>query len=348
MINRSQFQGDVLTWYDTHQRVLPWRENKDPYLIWISEIMLQQTRVNAVIPYFNRFVKVLPTIKDLALIPEDQLLKLWEGLGYYSRARNLKKAAERVIHNYDGVFPSDQTIMETLPGIGPYTSGAVASIAFNKRVSAVDGNVLRIFTRLLELRTTIKDKDTKKLIKDTVSYLLPKERVGDFNQGLMEIGATICLPNGAPLCEVCPLKSQCLAYRNNTMNEIPLKQQKKVVPSENHTVFLLEYNGKYAIEKRPNQGLLASMYQFPNSIGHISEKEMKELFSESLKITKLPNSKHKFSHKEWNMIGYHVVLKNESDYMFYTIEDIQSKFSIPSAFKTYTNELIHKQKRSLL
>ncbi len=338
-----QFQMNVLSWYDSNQRVLPWRESRDPYHIWISEIMLQQTRVETVIPFYNRFIKTLPNINALAKASEDLLYKLWEGLGYYSRVRNLKKAANQIISDFNGELPQDRKELETLLGIGPYTSGAISSIAFNKRNAAVDGNVLRIFARLYKIEESIKDISVKNDIKDKVETLLPHSRIGDFNQGLMEIGATICLPNGQPKCVLCPLNENCEAFRLGKTSKIPIKNTKKKTPVYNKTVLLLTYGDKYAIEKRPDTGLLQSMYQFPLLEGHLDESQVQELFKEnSLDIKRLENSKHKFSHLSWNMIAYKALLSEKIDsYIYASKEEINNTISIPSAFKVY-KELINK------
>jgi A/G-specific adenine glycosylase len=335
-MNKKQFQENLLTWYDNNKRILPWRDNPDPYRVWISEIMLQQTKVSTVIPYFNRFTETVKNVEELATIPEDELLKLWEGLGYYSRARNLQKAAKQIQKQHNGIIPSNIEELEKLSGIGNYTSGAIASIAFNQRYTAVDGNVLRVFARLLNIQEDIKQREIKAGIKEQVKALLPKERVGDFNQALMEIGATVCLPSGAPYCELCPLKDQCKAYEHQTQNLIPLKRKKKETPTMDITVLLIKYNNEYVIEQRPNTGLLASMYQFPYVEEHITMNDIKHLQIGNIKqIKKLPNSKHIFSHLKWNMVAFEIELQNKTKANFVSKEDILNKYSIPTAFKTY-------------
>lgn len=337
-MNKKRFQNDLLDWYDHNQRILPWRDNKNPYYIWISEIMLQQTKVQTVIPYFERFIQTLPTVKALANASEDELLKLWEGLGYYNRVRNLQFAAKEVVSRFNGVLPENTDDLESLKGIGPYTSGAIASIAFNKQYSAVDGNVLRVFSRLLEIKGDIKEPKTKKRIKTYVETLLPK-RVGDFNQGLMEIGATVCIPNGQPHCALCPFNSYCKASLHKTTDVIPEKRKKKKRPIELKTVLLIKYKDTYAIEKRKSTGLLASMYQFPMFDEHLTLKELKllELGKVSRPI-ELGISNHKFTHKEWNMKGYLIELEeNSTDYQFETYHSIDQNYTVPSAFKVYKN-----------
>jgi len=331
------FEDYVLNHYDSNQRVLPWRDSRNPYHIWVSEIMLQQTRVQTVIPYYNKFITELPDIESLANASDDKIYKLWEGLGYYSRVRNLRKAANQVIEIFDGVLPKDRKSLETLAGIGPYTSGAISSIAFGIKNAAIDGNVLRIFARLYEIKKSIKDKDVKKDIAKRVNALLPNVRIGDFNQGLMEIGATVCLPNGQPKCYECPLNHLCLAYKNGTTNEIPVKNKKKPVPRHKKTIVLLRYQDSYAIEKRPPEGLLQSMYQFPMLEEHITFNEIMNRYNvRENQIELLPKAKHKFTHLEWDMIGYRINLTRKNQlYTFAPIDKINNELSIPSAFKQY-------------
>jgi A/G-specific adenine glycosylase len=299
--------------------------------------MLQQTKVQTVIPYFERFIKKFPTIQALALAEEDELLKLWEGLGYYNRVRNLQKATRQIIENFNGVMPENIYELESLSGVGPYTAGAISSIAFNHKHSAVDGNVLRVFSRLLEINEDIKNPKVKKDIKEYVESVLPESRIGDFNQGLMEIGAIICLPNGAPHCLDCPFNKYCLSYKNNSTSEIPLKRMKKKVPQEKKTVFIIEYDNHYAIEKRNKNGLLASMYQFPMVDSFVSYKYIKSnILGKIKKIEKLGEFIHKFSHKEWLMKGYFIKLDtNQTNYDFVSYNEIESKYTIPSAFKKF-------------
>lgn len=335
-----EFQQDLLRWYDQQKRILPWRDNPDPYHVWISEIMLQQTRVETVIPYFERFIKAVPTVQDLAVVPDDDLNKLWEGLGYYSRARNLKKAAVKIVQEFKGIIPHTIEELSSLSGIGPYTSGAIASIAFDQRYTAVDGNVLRVFARITANKNNIKDPSTKTLIKETVEYLLPQTRVGDFNQALMEIGATVCKPNGQPDCHKCPLQNYCEAYHQKLTDIIPVKQLKTKRKQKDLTVLIIEYNGTYLIEKRPEKGLLASLYQFPNYEGKLTLKDIKLVLKGIKTVKKLPASKHIFSHLEWHMIAYHITLERPIDGLFVSREEIQNKYSIPTAFKAYKNIIL--------
>jgi len=330
---KNNLSERLLFFYDHSKRVLPWRDNKNPYYIWISEIMLQQTRVETAIPYFERFINELPTVEALSKVEDDRLMKLWEGLGYYSRARNLKKAAIKVVEEFNGVIPNNKKELESLSGIGPYTSGAILSIAFEQKIAAVDGNVLRVFSRLYKIEEDIKDIKTKQRIKELVENSLPSKRNGDYNQAIMELGATICRPNGRPICEECPLEDICKAKKHHMQMVLPFQSKKAKRRMETKTVYILQYGDKYAIRKRPSQGLLASMYEFPNVEGHVGKNEIP---FPSNKVKKLPNAKHIFSHIEWHMIGYLVELKIPlDDYIWKSKEEIKKEYSIPSAFKKY-------------
>lgn len=336
-MDKKLFQDSLLNWYKTHHRILPWREDSSPYRVWISEIMLQQTRVEAVIPFFNRFIEALPTIQDLAMAEDDYLNKLWEGLGYYSRVRNIKKTAIKIITEYNGVFPSTYDEIISLPGIGPYTAGAILSIAFNQKYSAVDGNVLRVFSRILGIKTNIKDVSTKKMVKDSVDTLLPNQYISEFNQGLMEIGATVCIPNGSPKCEICPLSSLCYAYKNKLQNEIPLIIRNQVRREESKTVLILRFGDLYAIEKRPSTGLLANFYQFPLLDNSVSLNDIRKQYKKAIK---LEDSTHLFSHIKWIMKGYLIDVDiMDSKYEWVSIDLLQTEYAIPSAFKVYKKHL---------
>ena len=254
----------LLHWYKMQARKLPWRINQDPYRVWVSEIMLQQTRVEAVISYYNRFMKSFPTIQYLAEAKEEEVLKLWEGLGYYSRARNLKKAAQIICDQYEGKFPDNYKEILALPGIGKYTAGAISSIAFGLPRAAVDGNVLRVVTRLNEIAADITDEKFRRQIGESLERIYPENYCSDFTQSLMELGAMVCLPNGAPKCKECPLRKGCLARKNNTWNEYPLKIEKAKRKIVDMTVLILHCQEKIAVRQRPQKGLLAGMWEFPN------------------------------------------------------------------------------------
>lgn len=324
----------LLDFYDHSKRVLPWRNDKNPYYIWISEIMLQQTRVETVIPYFNRFIKALPTVKELSEVDIDILMKLWEGLGYYSRARNLKVAALQVMNDFNGEIPTTKNDLESLKGIGPYTSGAILSIAYEQKVAAVDGNVLRVFSRYYGITEDIKIIETKKKIHKLVFDSLPENRNGDYNQAIMELGATICKPNGSPICKKCPLKNDCYAYQNSQTNTIPYQTKKAKRKIEYKTIVIMKYKNLYAIRKRPDKGLLASLYEFTTLDDYYDEKDIELRYK--IKPESLGPSKHIFTHKEWLMNGFLLTFDKKVDgYLYVTKDELISKYSIPTAFKKY-------------
>lgn len=343
----------LLNWYDGGRRILPWREDPSPYHVWVSEIMLQQTRVEAVKPYYDRFINALPDISSLALIHEDQLLKLWEGLGYYNRVRNMQKAAQIIIEQHDGRMPAVYEQLLKLPGIGDYTAGAVASIAYGEAVPAVDGNVLRVIARLREDDRDITGQSLKKEIRELIKNVIPTDRPGDFNQALMELGALICIPNGQPKCESCPLHESCLAHQNGTETAYPVKARKRPRSIEYKTVLVIGHDSRTALRKRANQGLLAGMYEFPSFDGLLTAQEVSEKLTAMnipvITIRSLPASKHIFTHKEWHMTGYAVRLDELAadsrqyelgqDWIFAEIIKIQEHFPIPAAYRVYLEYL---------
>ena len=342
----------LLNWYDLGHRVLPWREHPTGYYVWISEIMLQQTRVEAVKPYFQRFIEALPDVESLANCEEDKLLKLWEGLGYYNRARNLQKAAKQIMEEYQGKMPHSKEELLKLAGIGSYTAGAISSIAFGESSAAVDGNVLRVLSRLTMDEEDILKDTTKRKVEKQLLDVMPKDRAGDFNQALMELGAMVCIPNGKPKCEECPWEQICMAHREGREDEFPKKQAKKQRTIEKKTILILQDENKTAFHKRANKGLLAGLYEFPTLEGHHSEKRvlayLKELGLEILRIQKMEASKHIFSHKEWHMIAYQIkvdelakkteVLEKEN-WFFAESKEAEEKYPLPSAFAAYTKYL---------
>ncbi|MDE6387652.1 MAG: A/G-specific adenine glycosylase [Lachnospiraceae bacterium] len=332
----------LLAWYDSGRRILPWREDPTPYHVWLSEIMLQQTRVEAVKPYYDRFLCRLPDIESLAAVEEEELLKLWEGLGYYNRARNLKKSAMQIVSKHGGNMPEDYEQLMELAGIGSYTAGAIASIAFGKPIPAVDGNVLRILSRLRTDDRDIMDSKVRKSIEEELRAIIPKERPGDFNQALMELGAMICIPNGSPKCGQCPWEEICQAKRQETMSEYPKKKAKKPRSIEKKTVLLIQYEHRIALSRRPSKGLLAGMYEFPSMEGHQGEKQvieyLKRLGVMPLRIRKLEPAKHIFTHKEWHMTAYYVrvdELTGMGEYVFVDPTEIKDKYPVPSAYAAY-------------
>lgn len=356
-MNQQDRLGEVtaplLYWYAQNKRVLPWREDKEPYHIWISEIMLQQTRVEAVKGYYNRFLERLPHVRDLAEVTEDELMKLWQGLGYYNRARNLKKAAEMIERECHGRFPEEYEELLRLPGIGEYTAGAIASIAFGKPEPAADGNVYRIYTRLFADDSDITQEKVKKRIREEIKEAVPEKCPGEYNQAWMDLGAVICLPNGAPLCMECPVSKWCLAQERGDMTVFPVKSPKKKRKIQDRTVFLLEYQGKYLIQQRPKKGLLAGLWEFPAQEGRISPEQITSFLEkwnvDADEVELLGSGKHIFSHVEWHMLGYMVHLKElpqelQEGMVLSSVEQIQDKYSIPSAFSVYLEEIFLRQK----
>lgn len=351
--NRNRF-GEVvqplLNWFDSHARVLPWREEPTPYRVWISEIMLQQTRVEAVKPYYDRFLKRLPNVEMLAEVPDEELLKLWEGLGYYNRARNLKKAAGQIVEKYSGQLPKNKKELMELPGIGSYTAGAISSIAYGQPNPAVDGNVLRVVARLLACREDVLDAKIKQQFEELVGSVIPVDRSGSFNQALMELGAMVCVPNGEPKCEECPWKQNCEARKNDLIGCIPHKSSKKPRKVEEMTVFIIRNDRAFAIRKRPATGLLAGMYEFPWSKGHLSTKEVigevQRLGFSPIRVTRISDSTHIFTHKEWHMRGYEIKVDelapnlHDKKILFVETAEAKEKYPIPSAFAKYKKEYL--------
>lgn len=334
----------LIKWYQESKRSLPWREDGSPYAIWVSEIMLQQTRIEAVKRYYDRFLKELPTILDLANVEEEKLLKLWEGLGYYNRVRNMQKAAQMMVKEYQGEMPKQYDELVKLPGIGEYTAGAIASIAYQERVPAVDGNVLRVVSRILGSRKDILLPETKKEVTNLLKKIMPKE-AGDFNEGLMELGELVCIPNGMPFCEKCPLQTICIANQQNLTEEIPVRENKTKRKKENRTVFLLKYKNEFAICKREKKGLLAGMYEFPNIETKIESEEIKkEMQKWNLKPKKIENvgeTVHVFSHIEWQMVGYLIEVEEKNNaFLWVSPEELTKKYALPSAFQFYKQKLL--------
>ncbi len=296
--------NDLLNWYRADHRDLPWRRTRDPYRIWLSEIMLQQTRVAAVIPYYERFLEELPDVRALAAVDDDRLMKLWQGLGYYSRAKNLKRAAKEIAERFDGELPASYQQLLLLPGIGSYTAGAIASIAFSERVPAVDGNVLRVLSRVNDDARDIADPRTKAAVFSELLESIPLD-AGTFNQAMMELGAVVCVPNGAPLCEACPLKTQCKALQNGTIEKRPVKAKKQKRTSEPKTVFVLRDGERFLIRKRPEDGLLAGLYELPNLPGRLTAEEamarLSALGVHPIGAITQYDRKHIFTHREWHM-----------------------------------------------
>ena len=335
----------LVEWFRENQRDLPWRKRMDAYRVWISEIMLQQTRVEAVKPYYERFLKELPDVKALAEVPEDRLLKLWEGLGYYNRARNLKEAACQIMEKYGGRFPETYEEIRGLKGIGNYTAGAVSSFVYGVRKPAVDGNVLRVVTRITADGSDITKAGTRTKVERGVEEVIPEESAGDFNQSLIELGAIVCVPNGEPKCGICPVSGICLAHAQGRETEFPVKAKKKERRIEKRTVLVFRDNEKTAVRKRPDTGLLAGLYEFPGTEGHLKQSEVvryaKSLGLMPIRIKKLGSAKHIFSHVEWHMIGYEITVDEleqnmeQNTVLFADIRELKEHYPMPSAFDAY-------------
>ena len=332
----------LLDWFCTNRRILPFREDPTPYHVWLSEIMLQQTRVSAALPYYERFLAALPDIPALAGCEEEKLHKLWEGLGYYSRVRNLKKAAQVIQERYNGQFPGEYDAVLALPGIGEYTAGAVCSIAFDLPVPAVDGNVLRVFSRLTDDPSPIDLPAVKANVRERLAAIYPKE-AGDFTQALMELGATVCGPNRKPECGSCPCRKICLGYQHGTAETLPVKSPKRERRQEDRTVFILQCDGKYALEKRPGKGLLAGLWQFPNVTGHLDTAqalaEVERMGLRPREILREVSRKHIFTHIQWNMKGIYLeVAEASGDFSWFTAEQIDAQAALPTAFRLFWEE----------
>lgn len=355
---KKDFQGKILSWYHKHRRTMPWREEPLPYYIWISEIMLQQTRVDTVIPYFHRFIRKYPDIRSLAESDEEELLKYWEGLGYYNRVRNLRFTAKELMENHGGKLPESFNELIRLKGIGEYTAGAIASEAFGETVPAVDGNVYRVMARLTGERGDIRERSVMIRLKETARAILPEKDTGDFNQGMIELGALICIPKGSPKCGLCPVKDHCIAYEKEIQDEIPIRRKNKERKIEERTVFLLESEGggdgsRYAIRKREEGNLLAGLYEIPHEEGFYSKEEAEEFLGnmgvEVLSIEGLKERKFLFTHIEWRLKGYHVKIHGEhEDYIFETLDNISKNYTLATAFRDFFAELGASRQQSFL
>lgn len=330
--------GLLLAWFDGAKREMPWRGTRDPYKIWLSEIMLQQTRVETVREYYLRFLAAFPTVRDLAAAPEEKLMKLWQGLGYYSRARHLAAAAAIVVEKYGGKFPAEPEILCTLPGIGLYTAGAIASIAFEKPVPAVDGNVARVISRLTGTRAEASDVSFRAAVSGGLAEIYPQTRCGDFTQSLMELGATVCLPNGVPFCESCPLKAFCYAAAHDCASELPVRKVKKERPVSEMTVCLLENGGRIALRKRPETGLLAGLWEFPHLPGRLGKAALAASLAEwplDLEaMTRGRTREHIFTHRKWILYPWRIVCtgKGAPSWRWVRFSELEKAYPLPAAF----------------
>lgn len=340
----SKLPAPLLDWYAKNRRVLPWREEVSPYRTWVSEIMLQQTRVTAVLPYFANFMAAYPTVHDLAAADDGELMRLWQGLGYYSRARNLKRAARLIVENFGGQFPDTYKDLLTLPGVGDYTAGAILSIAMGQTVPAVDGNVLRVISRVCAYGGDITDPKNRKQLRDAVAEILPPGHAGTFNQAMMDLGATVCLPHGAPLCHFCPFSDFCSAFSEKVPQNFPVKPPKKKKKTEEKTVFLLRRGEKIALRQRPENGLLAGLWEFPNTPGTLSEAQAADWLSVNHiaphQWVKKITYTHEFTHILWQITAYIVDImgSGQDHWSWFSREEWQQK-AIPSAFQKLVKEI---------
>ena len=330
----------LLAWYNLNGRTLPWRSVVTPYRTWVSEIMLQQTRVSAVIPYFERFMAELPDAAALATVPEERILKLWEGLGYYSRARNLQRAAKIVVSDFGGTLPQSYHALLSLPGIGEYTAAAIASINFSEPVAAVDGNLLRVAARVSGCGEDIMDAKVRRLFRQRLDAAIDANRPGAYNQAMMDLGATVCLPNGAPRCDICPARTMCEAYKNGLTEVLPVRAKKKSRRVEERTVLLLFQDGRIALRKRPDTGLLAGLWEYPNLPESLDEAgallALAQMGLSAESIAPAGSAKHIFTHIEWDMKGYFAEVSGENDDLIWADADAFDAFALPTAFKKYT------------
>ena len=342
MVRLDWLPQALLGWYDENKRSLPWREDREPYHVWLSEIMLQQTRVEAVRGYYSRFLEALPTVAELADCPREELLKLWEGLGYYSRVRNLQKAARQILERHGGVFPGEYEAVRALPGVGDYTAGAVCSICFGQKKAAVDGNVLRVYARLTNDPTPIDAQKHKEAVRLALEEIYP-DRAGDFTQALMELGATLCGPNREPECGKCPCADRCLARRAGTVSELPVKAPKKEKRLEEKTVFLLRCEEDYALVRRPDKGLLAGLWQLPELPGRLEAAQAAEALASMgvcvKDILRQTDKSHVFTHIRWQMRGFYMEVSNRCEaFVWHSERQILENTALPTAYRQFWEE----------
>lgn len=337
----GEIAAPLVGWYRACARTLPWRSEVTPYRVWVSEIMLQQTRVEAVKPYFARFLEAFPSAKELAEAPEDKLLKCWEGLGYYSRVRNMQKAAQKIVSDYGGEMPRTRKELLSLPGIGSYTAGAIAAFAYGLPEPAVDGNVLRVVARLCADDRNILDPRIREDDEEWLRAVIPHDAAGDFGQALIELGALVCLPGSAVKCGECPLAGLCRARAEGLTGILPVRFKEQKRREENRTVLLLCDSDAVLLEKRPAKGLLAGLWQFPNVEGFLTEAEAVKaataLGAEVIGVEPLPDARHVFTHITWHMKGYRLTVRQLTPAMGTAVplSEVRSGFAIPSAFSAY-------------
>lgn len=330
----SDITGRLLDWFRMNKRELEWRKNPTPYRVWVSEIMLQQTRVEAVKPYYDRFIATLPDIAALANADEELLLKLWEGLGYYRRVRNMHAAAKLIMERHNGIFPCKMEEIRALPGIGDYTAGAIASIAFGQPEPAVDGNVMRVISRITGSYANIDDQKVKHSVTAMLQKLYPIHCCSEFTQSLMELGAIVCLPNGIPFCSKCPAQSVCVACRKHLIDEIPVRSPKAKRRSADLKVILIYKDEKVAVRKRPDDGLLAGLWEFPNFPEEMPDTEIIDKYNLS-DYQFITQAKHIFTHVEWNMRIFTAQTKTTTeDFQWCSKDMIQNDIALPGAFRS--------------
>ena len=327
----------LLLWYGEHARELPWRSDPTPYHVWVSEIMLQQTRVAAVLGYYARFMEEVPTVADLAALPEERLMKLWQGLGYYNRARNMQKAARQIVDGFGGEFPSCYEDIRSLAGVGDYTAGAIASIAFGQPVPAVDGNVLRVVSRITGDESDISLASTKERVRAELADIIPVGEASRFNQGMMELGATVCLPNGAPLCDQCPAREFCRARLEERTAALPVKAPKKERRVEQRTVFLVFCKNRVGLRRRPDKGLLAGLWEYPNELSP-ADGVLERWGIISRSVERGGTGKHIFSHVEWHMTA--VIVQTEEEHLpegwvWADRSALERQYTVPNAFHAF-------------
>ena len=332
--------GLLLRWYGQGHRELPWRRDREPYHVWLSEIMLQQTRVEAVRSYYERFLRELPTVQALAVCPPDRLRKLWEGLGYYTRVRNLQLAAQKITGELGGRFPDTVEGIRALPGVGVYTAGAIASICFGLPEPAVDGNVLRVLARVTDDHRVVTQPAVKEEYAARLREIYPRDAAGPFTQSLMELGATVCPPSGQARCEECPLEGLCLARLRGTQASLPVRAAKKERRAEEKTVFLLRCGGKLAVRKRPETGLLAGLWELPNVPGRLDERQALEQAAawgaEPRELVYRQERTHIFTHIRWELRAYEILCSREPDVFVWADEArLGRDIALPTAFKMF-------------
>ncbi|MBO4406640.1 MAG: A/G-specific adenine glycosylase [Clostridia bacterium] len=333
--------GLLLPWYREHRRSMPWRDDPAPYHVWLSEIMLQQTRIEAAAPYYERFLRALPAVEDLAACGDERLMKLWQGLGYYSRARNLKKAAGMVVERFGGAIPDEAAELRKLPGVGSYTAGAIASIAFGKPEPAVDGNVLRVLSRLLSSEEDVLDPSVRRDAENLLRAVYPEGKdAADLTQGWMELGEVVCIPNGAPLCAACPLNRLCEARKEGKESELPRRSPKKERRIEEKTVLIFSDGERVALGKREDKGLLAGLWELPSLPGRLTAEEVRsKLAGEGIlfeEILPAGEATHLFTHVEWRMTGFFVRTSSPpAGCAFPERETLFRDYAVPSAFRRY-------------